>query len=55
MIRLFPNLPQWPKGPRRITMAIVWPLVFVESLVNCAIGFPIDFYRCWNAERYRGE
>jgi hypothetical protein len=53
VIKLFPNVAGWPKGRRRITMAIVWPLVFVESLLNCIVGFPVEFYRCWNVERYR--
>lgn len=52
MISLFPNVSNWPKGRRRITMAIVWPLVLVESLLNCIIRFPVQFYCCWNAERY---
>jgi hypothetical protein len=52
VIRLFPNVSRWPKCRRRVTMLIVWPLVLVESLLNCLSGFPVDFYRCWNAERY---
>lgn len=36
-------------------MLVVWPIVFVEGLINYVIGFPIDFYNCWNAERIRGE
>jgi hypothetical protein len=52
VIKLFPNVTRLPKATRRITMALVWPLVLVESLLNCLIGFPVDFYRCWNAERY---
>jgi hypothetical protein len=55
MIRLFPNVVQWPKGIRRVTMALVWPLVLVESLLNCLLAFPVDFYRCWYAEYFRGE
>jgi hypothetical protein len=44
VIKLFPNVSRWPKGIRRATMLVVWPLVLVESLLNCIIGFPIEFW-----------
>ncbi|MCP1937376.1 hypothetical protein J2R95_003171 [Bradyrhizobium japonicum] len=54
-IQLSPRVFFWPKRRRRITMLIVWPLVLVESVVNCLLNFPLEVYRCWNAEKYRGE
>lgn len=54
MIKLFPNVAMWPKGRRRVTMVLVWPLVLVESLLNTIVGFPLEFYNCWFSERYFG-
>lgn len=36
-------------------MLVWWPVVFVEGFINYAIGFPVEFYHCWFAERVRGE